>query len=155
MNIRNSVTIYVGLKKAKENSTNTIITGDGCDELFAGYSFLHRLENKQLSLELQKLWSVMRFSSTELAKVMGMEIKLPYLDPKFKKEKEMRMRELKPYQLNEDLLRGKDILIMHDMPIHRGYEIADDLVRSANSMIYDQSENRLYSAKAILLKLLG
>jgi len=85
MEIRNSVTIYIGLKKAKENSTNTIITGDGCDELFAGYSFLHRLENKQLSLELQKLWSVMRFSSTELAKVMGMEIKLPYLDPKFKK----------------------------------------------------------------------
>ena len=85
MEIRNSATIYIGLKYAKENCANTVITGDGCDELFAGYSFLHGLEKEQLNLELQKLWSIMHFSSTELAKVLGMEVKLPYLDPKFKK----------------------------------------------------------------------
>jgi ornithine carbamoyltransferase len=43
---------------------------------------------------------------------------------------------------------------MHDMPIHRGYEISADIIESPNSVIYEQSENRLYSAKAILLKLL-
>ena len=60
-----------------------------------------------------------------------------------------------PFQVNRKLLGDSNALIMHDMPIHRGYEIADDLVESANSVIYSQSENRLYSAKAVLLKLLG
>ena len=85
MEIRNSITIYIGLKKAKENGINTVVTGDGCDELFAGYSFLHGLEKKQLSLELQKLWSVMSFSVVRLAEILRVEVKLPYLDPEFKK----------------------------------------------------------------------
>jgi len=78
-----------------------------------------------------------------------------FLDPKFKEEKEKRIKLMLPYQVNKELLKGSDALIMHDMPIHRGYEIADDMIESPNSVIYDQSENRLYSAKAILLKLLG
>ena len=78
-----------------------------------------------------------------------------FLDPKFKKEKEKRIKLMLPFQVNRKLLGDSNALIMHDMPIHRGYEIADDLVESANSVIYSQSENRLYSAKAVLLKLLG
>jgi ornithine carbamoyltransferase len=78
-----------------------------------------------------------------------------FLDSKFRKEKEKRIKTMLPYQVNRKLFGDSDALIMHDMPIHRGYEIADDMVESPNSVIYDQSENRLYSAKAILLKLLG
>ncbi len=78
-----------------------------------------------------------------------------FVDPKFKDEKEKRMKTMMPYQINKELLRDSDALIMHDMPIHRGYEIAGDVVESPNSIIYDQSENRLYSAKGILLRLLG
>ena len=44
---------------------------------------------------------------------------------------------------------------MHDMPIHRGYEITGDLVEDKRSIIYEQSANRLYSAKAILLELIS
>ncbi|MCW4034106.1 MAG: ornithine carbamoyltransferase [Candidatus Bathyarchaeota archaeon] len=77
-----------------------------------------------------------------------------FLDPKFKKEKEKRIKTMLPYQLNKKLLKGSDALIMHDMPIHRGYEISDDIVDDPNSVIYLQSENRLHSAKAILLELL-
>lgn len=84
MEIRNSVAVYVGLNVAKENGVNTVMTGDGCDELFAGYSFLFDLEKEQLNLELQKLWKVMSFSSVPLAKAIGVEAKLPYLDPDFK-----------------------------------------------------------------------
>lgn len=84
MEIRNSVTIYVGLKCAKENGVNMIMTGDGCDELFAGYSFLFGLDKKRLDLELQKMWGVMHFSSVDLAEALKMELKLPYLDPEFK-----------------------------------------------------------------------
>jgi ornithine carbamoyltransferase len=77
-----------------------------------------------------------------------------FLDPKFKEEKKKRIKLMLPFQVNRKLLGDSDALIMHDMPIHRGYEIADDLIESPNSVIYDQSENRLYSAKAILLQLL-
>ena len=85
MEIRNSIVVYIGLKKAKESGVNAVMTGDGCDELFAGYSFFHGLEKERLISELQKLWSLMRFSSTYLGKVLGIEVKLPYLDPEFKK----------------------------------------------------------------------
>ncbi|MBE0511636.1 ornithine carbamoyltransferase [Candidatus Bathyarchaeota archaeon] len=78
-----------------------------------------------------------------------------FLDPKFKEEKEKRIKLMMPYQVNKELLKGSDALIMHDMPMHRGYEITGDVVESPNSIIYDQSENRLYSAKGILLKLSG
>jgi ornithine carbamoyltransferase len=78
-----------------------------------------------------------------------------FVDPKFKEEKEKRIKLMTPYQVNEKLLRRSGALIMHDMPIHRGYEITDNVIESPNSIIYDQSENRLYSAKGILLKLLG
>ena len=78
-----------------------------------------------------------------------------FLDPKFKEEKEKRIKLMLPYQVNQKLLGDSDALIMHDMPIHRGYEIADDMIKNPNSVIYDQSENRLHSAKAILTKLLG
>jgi len=77
-----------------------------------------------------------------------------FLDPKFKEEKEKKIKLMMPYQINKKLMRGSDALIMHDMPIHRGYEISDDVIESPNSIIYDQSENRLHSAKGILLKLL-
>jgi ornithine carbamoyltransferase len=77
-----------------------------------------------------------------------------FTEPKFAAEKEKRVRSMMPYQINKDLLRNSSAYVMHDMPIHRGYEITGDVVESSKSIIYEQSENRLYSAKTILLKLL-
>jgi ornithine carbamoyltransferase len=59
-----------------------------------------------------------------------------------------------PFQVNRKLLGDSNALIMHDMPIHRGYEIVDNIIEDPNSVIYLQSENRLHSAKATLTKLL-
>ena len=78
-----------------------------------------------------------------------------FADPKFAAEKEKRLKQMMPYQVNKELLEGSNAYVMHDMPIHRGYEISADVVEDSRSLIYEQSENRLYSAKAILLKLLG
>jgi ornithine carbamoyltransferase len=77
-----------------------------------------------------------------------------FLDPKFKEEKEKRIKLMMPYQINKKLLAGNDALIMHDMPIHRGYEISEEMINSPNSIIFDQSENRLHSEKGVLLTLL-
>jgi ornithine carbamoyltransferase len=78
-----------------------------------------------------------------------------FSDPTYATEKEKRLKMMMPYQLNKELLKGSNAYIMHDMPIHRGFEIAVDAIESPRSVIYEQSENRLYSAKTILLKLLG
>jgi len=77
-----------------------------------------------------------------------------FLDPKFKEEKEKRVKLMMPYQINKKLLKSSKAYVMHDMPIHRGYEISEDMIESPKSIIYKQSENRLHTAKAILLKLL-
>jgi len=69
------------LKAAKESGIRTVMRGDRCDGPHAGYSFLFGLEKEKLEL---KLGSVMRFSSIQLAKVLGMEARLPLLDPDFK-----------------------------------------------------------------------
>ena len=78
-----------------------------------------------------------------------------FLDPKYAREKERRIKMMMPYQINKENMAGSSALIMHDMPIHRGYEISPEMIEDPRSIIYEQSENRLYSAKAILLKLLG
>jgi ornithine carbamoyltransferase len=76
-----------------------------------------------------------------------------FTDPKFALEKEKRIKLMLPYQVNSSLLKESNAFIMHDMPIHRGYEISVDAIENPKSVIYEQAENRLYSAKAILLRL--
>jgi ornithine carbamoyltransferase len=77
-----------------------------------------------------------------------------FTDPKFAQEKEERVKQMMPFQINAKLLKGSKVNIMHDMPIHRGYEISPEAIEKPKSVIYEQAENRLYSAKAILLKLM-
>ena len=74
-------------------------------------------------------------------------------DPAFAEEKERRCALMLPYQLNEALLAGSEAKVMHDMPMHLGYEITEDLAEGGRSIIYDQAENRLDAQKAILLTL--
>jgi len=71
-------------------------------------------------------------------------------NPDFAEEKEARIREMLPYQINEALLQDIDCKVMHDMPIHDGYEISATMVRDPRSIIFDQSENRLHAQKGLL-----
>ena len=77
-----------------------------------------------------------------------------FADPKFEAEKEKRIKLMMPYQVNAELLKESSAYIMHDMPIHRGYEITAEAITDPKSVIYGQAENRLYSAKAIFLRLM-
>ena len=84
MDVRNSVAAYVGLKCAKANGIKSVMTGDGLDELFAGYSWLFNLNEKELMRSLSNMWEVMQFTSIPMAQSLGMEAKAPFLDPEFK-----------------------------------------------------------------------
>lgn len=75
-------------------------------------------------------------------------------DPDYAEEKRRRCEIMLPYQINRGLLEGCRAKIMHDMPIHPGYEIAEDMIEHENSIIYDQAENRLDAQKAVMLHLL-
>ena len=76
-------------------------------------------------------------------------------DDAFKKENEERQKRMAPVQLNKETLAGSNAYILHDMPIHPGFEITEDLVESPRSRIYTQAENRLYAQQALMLYLLG
>ena len=78
-----------------------------------------------------------------------------FTDPAFAEERERRLKKMMPYQLNTELLDGRECKIMHCLPAHHGYEISGELVNDERSIIFEQSENRLHSMKAILLRLLA
>ena len=77
-----------------------------------------------------------------------------FLEAAFETERERRIKLLTPYQLNQELLEGQDVLIMHCLPAHRGYEISEDIIDDPRSIMFEQAENRLHSMKALILKLL-
>jgi asparagine synthase (glutamine-hydrolysing) len=87
MEVRNSITITIGLKFAKSYGSTKLITGDGADELFAGYHMYYRYvgDKKKLSEKLNKMWGIMAFSANALGKHFGIEVKQPYLDPEVQK----------------------------------------------------------------------
>ena len=74
--IRNNVVMYLALKWAKENDKKSIITGDGADELFAGYNFLVNKPENELESEIKRVCSVMHFPTQEIGKALGIEIEL-------------------------------------------------------------------------------
>ena len=72
-----------------------------------------------------------------------------FLDPRFEGEKNKRVELMLPYQLNAANLAGSKALIMHDMPIHTGYEIDRETIEDARSIIFPQSWNRMHGQNAL------
>lgn len=72
-------------------------------------------------------------------------------------EYERRRRAFHGYQVNAELLAEAkpDVIVMHDLPAHRGEEITDDVMDSPASVVFVQAENRLHMQKAILRALVG
>lgn len=60
------------------------------------------------------------------------------------------------YQLNEELLSraASDALYMHCLPAHRGEEISSGLMDTADTVIWNEAENRLHAQKALMETLL-
>ena len=78
-----------------------------------------------------------------------------FKDPNFVEEKKRRIEAFQPYQLNHELLGDRQILVMHCLAAHRGYEITGQLIDDPRSIVFCQSENRLHSMKSIFHRLLS
>lgn len=80
--IRNNVVMYLAIKWAKDNNKKSVITGDGADELFAGYNFLVNKPEKELESEIKRVCSIMHFPTQEIGKHLGIKIESPFLNQK-------------------------------------------------------------------------
>ena len=65
---------------------------------------------------------------------------------------EQKLKDFNGFQVNAGLVKHakKDALVMHDLPAYRGVEITDDVMDGAQSVIFDQAENRMHLQKGIL-----
>jgi len=72
-------------------------------------------------------------------------------------ESEERRRILAPFRVDKELLslaKG-DAIVMHPLPAHHGEEVADGILDSLQSVVFDQAENRMHLQKALLMTMLG
>ncbi|MFT5014381.1 MAG: ornithine carbamoyltransferase [Patiriisocius sp.] len=71
-------------------------------------------------------------------------------NPAHKDENDAKLKKMMPYQLNHELLKGVKCKVMHDMPIHDGFEISAELSRDERAIIYPQAANRMHAQKGLL-----
>jgi ornithine carbamoyltransferase len=72
-------------------------------------------------------------------------------------EREARLRELAPYQVNLALLAvaRPEAVFLHCLPAHRGEEVADDVIDGPQSAVWQQAANRLPTEQALLYALIA
>ncbi len=101
----------------------------------------------------------LRFEPDPLVAVKGMDVIYTDVWTSMGRESETEERIVKfrPFQVNEELISrvGKEVLVMHCMPAHRGQEITDEVMDGPFSICIDQAENRLHAQKALLALILG
>ncbi len=71
-------------------------------------------------------------------------------------ESEKRKKAFQKFQVNAELVKHakEDYIFMHCLPAHRGDEVVNEVADSANSVIFDEAENRLHVQKAIMALLM-
>ena len=57
-----------------------------------------------------------------------------------------------PYQVNDAVMNAakQDAIFMHCLPAHRGEEVTASVIDGAQSVVWDEAENRLHAQKGIL-----
>lgn len=70
-------------------------------------------------------------------------------------EREEKLRVFLPdYRVTTDLFKhaAEDALFMHCLPAHRNHEVTDEVIDGPRSVVWDEAENRLHTAKAVLAR---
>ncbi len=80
--IRNAIVMFMTINMVKEKGYSSIITGDGADELFAGYSFFQKMTPIELQKDLERIWQVMHFPTKIIGDSIGVDVEMPFLNDK-------------------------------------------------------------------------
>ena len=80
--IRNSIVPYLYLSELKKKNISKVVTGDGADEIFAGYNFLIQKDHSEIKNELKRMKEIMHFPSQKIAHELGMSIEMPFIGEK-------------------------------------------------------------------------
>ncbi len=72
-------------------------------------------------------------------------------------QKQEKLNIFMPYQINSQLFAKakEDAIFLHCLPAYRGYEVTEDVIDGAQSVIFDEAENRLHAQKAVMATLMG
>jgi ornithine carbamoyltransferase len=70
----------------------------------------------------------------------------------FEAENEERLRDFADWQVDGEMMKAAkaDALFMHCLPAHRGEEVAAEVIDGAQSVVWDEAENRLHVQKALM-----
>lgn len=63
----------------------------------------------------------------------------------------------KIWKCTEDTMKlaNKDVMYMHALPADRGNEVENSVIDGPHSIVYDEAENRLHTAKAVMTLTMG
>ncbi|HXZ68882.1 MAG TPA: ornithine carbamoyltransferase [Alphaproteobacteria bacterium] len=72
-------------------------------------------------------------------------------------DREVRLAAFRGYQVNEALMKlaAKNAVFLHCLPAHRGEEVTDSVIDGAQSLVWDEAENRMHGQKAVMRWCLG
>lgn len=113
---------------------------------------------KQAHKEAQKNGSHVRVfhQASEAVKGVNVVYTDTWMSMGQEKELEQRLHLFKGFQVNQSLMNQaqSNCVFMHCLPAHREREVAAEVIDGAQSIVFDQAENRLHTQKAMLLFLL-
>jgi ornithine carbamoyltransferase len=71
-------------------------------------------------------------------------------------QRRARASALAPYQINAAVMQeaAADAVFMHCLPAHRGEEVSAGVIDGPRSVVFDEAENRMHTAQALLFTLI-
>jgi ornithine carbamoyltransferase len=70
----------------------------------------------------------------------------------FEAENEERLRDFADWQVDAEMMRvaRPDAIFLHCLPAHRGEEVTAEVIDGAQSVVWEEAENRLHVQKALM-----
>lgn len=111
-------------------------------------------KNKDFNDQVTKLSNNFGGSLTVTAEIKDVIAKadILYVDEWWENNENFLKKDIGALRVDSNLLKNtkKDLSILHCLPAHPGREITEDVMRSPQSLIFDEAEFRIYSAMALL-----
>ena len=153
-NVFNSlVEFFAKMKKGTIYGLTPLVNNTVCDEAFyeAAKATGHYIElDPTMSIEEAKSY-VKDMDVLYTDTWVDMEF---FNNPAYAQQKEETLAKMMPYQINDELMEGSKAIVLHDMPMHVGFEISQSVIDKNLDYILNQAENRRHAEKAIMVTLL-